>query len=462
MRICADDTIAAISTPIGEGGIGIVRLSGRGAVKIASRIFFSRDGDKPAKFKSHSVHYGYIVNGKKQRVDEVLLTVMKAPRTYTREDTVEINCHGGIVALRKVMELTFKHGARPAEPGEFTKRAFLNGRIDLSQAEAVLDVIRAKTEEGLRVSLDQLEGELSKEIKLARNGIMDMCADIEALMDFPEEDVTKNTITCWLKGIKGSKIKLEKLLDTYHDGAILKEGIVAVICGKPNVGKSSLLNLLLKKNRAIVTHIPGTTRDPIEDIAGIKGIPIRLVDTAGIGQGKGIVEKEGVRRSHMHLSRADLVLCVLDGSEKLTNEDKAILSRIKARSIIVVINKCDLKMKLNREEIKRIAKQEDILNISCLSKIGIDKLENRIYNKIWSGKVHSSDEVMVTNMRHKINIEGAVNALSRAARNLKRRLSIEFLAADLRESAYLLGKITGEEYTEDVLDIIFSRFCIGK
>ncbi|MBU4376740.1 MAG: tRNA uridine-5-carboxymethylaminomethyl(34) synthesis GTPase MnmE, partial [Candidatus Omnitrophica bacterium] len=295
-----EDTIAAVSTPAGEGGIGIVRLSGCSAVKIAREIFILPKGKGLVKFKSRVLNYGYIIDGKK-KIDEVLLAVMKAPGTYTREDIVEINCHGGITALRKVLELTLKHGARPAEPGEFTKRAFLKGRLDLSQAEAVLDIIEAKTEAGLRVSLNQLEGELSREVKFARKSIMEICADMEASMDFPEEDITPKTKKAWISGVKDSRRRLEKLLSTYHDGAILKEGIVAVICGRPNVGKSSLLNVLLRKNKAIVTHLPGTTRDPIEEMASIKGIPMRLVDTAGIRKEKGIIEKEGIKRSHLYL-----------------------------------------------------------------------------------------------------------------------------------------------------------------
>ncbi len=457
-----DDTITAISTPIGEGGIGIVRLSGPDAVKIAGKIFVSQDGRRPSKFKSHLLYYGHIVDAKRGKIDEVLLTAMKAPRTYTKEDVVEINCHGGIVALRKVLELIVKGGARLAEPGEFTKRAFLNGRLDLSQAEAVLDVIRAKTDAGLRASLNQLEGSLSKEIKLVRKEIMEVCADIEATMDFPEEDITPKTKKAWLHALKDARKKLERLLSTYHDGAILKEGIVAVICGRPNVGKSSLLNLLLRKNKAIVTHIPGTTRDPIEETASIRGVPIRLVDTAGIRKEKDIIEKEGIKRSHLYLSRADLLLWVLDGSEKLKKEDKEIFRRIKGRSIIALINKCDLKVRLDAKNIKESVGPEDVLKISCLNKIGIDKLEEKIYNKVWSGKVHSSDEVLVTSVRHKQAMEEALEALSGAERDISKDLSLEVLASDLRENAYSLAKITGEEYTDDLLNMIFSKFCIGK
>ncbi len=467
-----EDTIVAVSTPVGEGGIGIVRMSGRAAVKIADRIFISRDKKKPSKFKSHTIHYGYVIRSEKRKaknakhgkeiIDEVLLTVMKAPKTYTKEDVVEINCHGGIVAVRKVFEILVRNSARPASPGEFTRRAFLNGRIDLAQAESVLDIIKSKTDAGLRASLNQLEGDLSGEIRIVREKIIKICADIEGSIDFPEEDIDADTAGSWLRDVKGCKSNLEKLLNTYHDGAILKEGIVAVICGRPNVGKSSLLNLLLKKHRAIVTHIPGTTRDPIEETASIRGIPIRLVDTAGIRKERNIVEKEGIKRSHLYLSRADLIICVLDGSEKLKKEDMEILNKVNNRSTVIVINKCDLRPKARMEEIRKIMKNGDILKVSCIDKIGIDKLEERIYNKVWSGKVNSSNEVMVNNIRHKGAIESAVEALSKAEEAITHNISPEFVASDIKRCADSLGEITGEIYTDDILNAIFSRFCIGK
>jgi len=352
MKNFDEDTIVAISTPVGEGGIGIVRLSGKDSIKIANRIFISSDGRKVSEFKTHTIHYGYIIeksprhqdtksqvtgnrkpitvhrkpNIRQEVIDEVLLTVMKAPRTYTREDVVEINCHGGMIALRRILELIVEVGARVAEPGEFTKRAFLNGRLDLTQAEAVLDLIRAKTDVALRTSINQLEGELSREINSMRDIIIDISASMEAMIDFPEEDIEIDTTRSWLKKIKIARKKLESLRDTYHDGAILKDGIMAVICGRANVGKSSLMNLLLKRDRVIVTPIPGTTRDAIEDEVNIKGIPIRLVDTAGFGKRTGIVEKKGVEKSHLYLSNADLILCVLDGSEKLKKDDIRLLN----------------------------------------------------------------------------------------------------------------------------------------
>jgi tRNA modification GTPase len=483
-----DDTIVAVSTPVGGGGIGIVRLSGRDSIRIADSIFISSDKRKASEFKTHSIHYGHIVeksqghkvtrsqvtgyrkpitenrkpNIGQEVIDEVLLTVMKAPRTYTREDVVEINCHGGMTALRRTLELIVEKGARVAEPGEFTKRAFLNGRLDLTQAEAVLDIIRAKTDTALRASINQLEGELSREVNSVRNSIIDVCADVEAMIDFPEEDIEVDITRSWLKKIKIARKKLESLRDTYHNGAILKNGITAVICGRANVGKSSLMNLLLRRDRVIVTHIPGTTRDAVEDEVNIKGIPIRLVDTAGFGRRGGIVEKKGVEKSRFYLSNADLILCVLDGSEKLKKDDMTLLGSINERCAIILINKCDLKVVLNTKEIKRIATNGDIIRISCLRKEGIDRLEDEVYNKIWSGKVHSSHQLMLSSARHKSAIDKAINSLCKTEEGIHKRFSQELLAIDIRESINVLGEIVGEIYTDDILDVIFSKFCIGK
>jgi tRNA modification GTPase len=467
-----EDTIAAVSTPAGEGGIGIVRLSGGDAVRIADRMFTSADGSKPSKFKSHTIHYGHIFEKskiknqkskiKKEIIDEVLLTIMRAPKTYTKEDMVEINCHGGITALRKVTELAVKEGARTAEPGEFTKRAFLKGRLDLTQAEAVLDIVRAKTDAGLRVSVDQLEGELSREINSLRNSIIDISADIEAAIDFPEEDIELDTARSWLKKIKAARRSLERLADTYHHGAILKEGITAVICGRANVGKSSLMNLLLKRDRVIVTHIPGTTRDAIEEMVNIKGVPIRLVDTAGLKKRSGIVERAGIDKSRSYLSKADLILCVLDGSQRLKKDDVKLLKSLHGRCAVIVVNKCDRKLILEARQIRKFSKDCDVIKISCLEKEGIDRLEDKVYNKIWSGKVLTSHQLMLNNARHKDAIDRAIASLSSAEGVLRRKLSPEFLSVDVRESINALGEIVGETYTDDILDVIFSKFCIGK
>ena len=474
-----EDTIAAVSTPPGEGGIGIIRISGRSAIRIADNIFFSPLSKKrPSRFKTHTVNYGYITEkrraapakGKKSKtsikrgdiIDEVLLTVMRAPRTYTKEDIVEINCHGGAVALRRVLELIVNSGARPAEPGEFTKRAFLNGRIDLAQAEAVLDVIKAKTSAGLRASVGQLGGALSREISSARSGIIGLRSDIEAEIDFPEEDTETGNAKSRLKKIKAAARRVEKLAETYRRGVILKEGIRAVICGRANVGKSSLMNLLLNRDRVIVTRLPGTTRDAIEETVNIKGIPVRLVDTAGIRKRHGVLEKEGISKSRLYISAADIVLCVLDGSEGLKKDDKALLKELKDKHVIVLINKRDRKSVLSVSGIKKISGNKDIIEISCLAKIGIDKLEDKIYNEISGGGIYSSGELMLNNARHKDAIDRSAFALRRAAEAARRGLSGELLSVDIREAIDALGEITGEHCAEDVLDIIFSRFCIGK
>ena len=456
-----DDTITAISSPIGEGGIGIVRLSGKDAVRIAGRIFVSPDKRKLSQFKTHTINYGCIVD-RKEIIDEVLLTVMKAPRTYTKEDVVEINCHGGIAALKKVTELAVRKGARIAEPGEFTKRAFLNGRLDLAQAEAVLDVIRARTDAGLRASIGQLEGELSREIGSARQAIVEVRADIEAAIDFPEEEIGADTRRGWAKKIKTAGRKLKDLADTYQKGAVLKNGITAAICGRTNVGKSSLMNLLLGKDRVIVTHIPGTTRDAVEETVNIKGIPVRLVDTAGMKKRGGIVEKEGIDKSRFYMSSADLILCVLNGSEKMKKDDIELLNKVKGRCAIIVVNKRDLKPVLDTKKAKRISGNKDIIRISCLDKEGIDRLEDKVYNKIWSGAAYSSHQLLLNNVRHKDAINRAIAALLAAENATRKKFSPEFLATDVREGIDALGEITGQTYTDDILDVIFSTFCIGK
>ena len=359
-NIGLDDTIAAISTPIGEGGIGIVRLSGRDSLKFADKIFISKDGKKPSGFKTYTVHYGHIVEkskGKSQKakvIDEVILTVMRAPRSYTKEDVVEINCHSGIAPLKKILDLCLINGARLAEPGEFTKRAFLNGRIDILQAEAVLDIIKAKTELSLRSALNNLEGLFSKKINEIREKLIDIYARMEASIDFSEEDlrgVRKENIFKKLKMIKN---EVEKLVSDSNQGRILRQGIKTVICGSPNVGKSSLMNAILKESRSIVTPIPGTTRDTIEEIVNINGIPVMLVDTAGITDTDHLVEKEGIRRSRIYLENADLVLLVLDWSRRLNKDDLAIIKKIRDnnKEAVVAINKTDLKKKLDIKKIK--------------------------------------------------------------------------------------------------------------
>ncbi|MBN1871916.1 MAG: tRNA uridine-5-carboxymethylaminomethyl(34) synthesis GTPase MnmE [Candidatus Omnitrophica bacterium] len=466
------DTIAAVSTPLGEGGIGIVRLSGGDSIKIADKIFLSKDGTRPSAFKSHTIHYGRIVRvgardnkkarSNKETVDEVLLTVMKAPNTYTREDIVEINCHSGMVAIRKILDIVVRNGARVAEPGEFTKRAFLNGRLDLTQAEAVLDIIKAKTMAGLRVSLNQLSGSLSKEIKAIRDNILNTSAEIETSIDFPEEDIEPSERKSWIKHIGETRERLDKLAKTYYQGAMLKEGVVAVICGRANVGKSSLMNMLLKKDRVIVTHLPGTTRDAIEELININGIPIRLVDTAGFRRRKGLVEKAGMAKSRDYLAKADLIICVIDGAERLTKEDSDLLKDIKDRPMIVVLNKCDLRRLVKMRDIRSIIGTKDIILMSCLDKSGLATLENTIYNKILGGEVYTSDELLLGNIRHKDAVERAACSLRAAEEGINGNAAGECISSDINDAIRSLNEVIGEIYADDILDIIFSKFCIGK
>ncbi|HDL09692.1 MAG TPA: tRNA uridine-5-carboxymethylaminomethyl(34) synthesis GTPase MnmE, partial [Candidatus Omnitrophica bacterium] len=353
-----DDTICAISTPLGRSGIGIVRMSGPDAIRIAEKIFLSKDKKPVNSFKSHTIHYGFIVEDLSQStqptistpgvemVDEVLLTVMKAPRTYTRQDIVEINCHGGIVALRKVLELCLRHGARLANPGEFTLRAFLNGRIDLTQAEAVLNIVDAKTEEALKVATRQLEGSLSKILNSIHKDLLDIVSEFEALLDFPEEEIEESQKEEIISRLENTIKELDKLLEHSREGRLIQEGIKCVICGKPNVGKSSLMNALLGKERVIVTPIPGTTRDVVEEIVDLHGIPLRIADTAGIIETEDLVEKEGIERAKREMENADLIILVLDTTQGVNGDDIFLLERIKDKNHIICVNKIDLKSEM--------------------------------------------------------------------------------------------------------------------
>ncbi len=507
------DTVAAISTPLGEGGIGIVRLSGPQSLAIADRIFQGKDGIKPSQSPTHTLHYGHITqNG--EIIDEVLLTVMRAPRTYTREDIVEINCHGGIVPLGRVLDLTLKKGACLSEPGEFTKRAFLNGRIDLAQAEAVIDVIRAKTRLSLKAAVSQLSGHFSREVEDLRNLLVNILAKVEANADFPEEDAVKrgetpqstvkqcrfsgsadsqavpfacSTLTChtekqcpkgrqhWPKAGVGSlnwqDIRrelvpivddLSKLIATAKSGKLLREGIRAAISGKPNVGKSSLFNALLGENRTIVTAVPGTTRDVIEETVNIKGIPLNLADTAGLRKAEGEIEKESVTRSRHSMGEADLILLTLDGSGTLSQEDRAIMEELKDRTAILVINKKDLPQRIDIKEVKEALPDKRIVRISATRKTGLLELRQAVADMFWQGEVLSPETALVTNARHKDALLKAKESLQNCRDSLQSQVPLEFIALDLRASINSLGEIVGETATEDILNRIFSQFCIGK
>jgi len=469
-NIGLDDTIVAVSTPIGEGGIGIVRLSGKDSLKLADKIFLSRGGKKPSGFKTYTVHYGHIVEkskGKSQKVkviDEVILTVMRAPRSYTKEDVVEINCHSGIVPLKKILDLCLINGARIAEPGEFTKRAFLNGRIDILQAEAVLDIINAKTELSLRSALNNLEGFFSKKINEIRKKLIEIYAHMEASIDFSEEDLRGIKRSSIFKKLNIIKNEIQKFVSNSNQGRILRQGIKTVICGSPNVGKSSLMNAILKESRSIVTHIPGTTRDTIEEIVNIRGIPVTLVDTAGITDTDHLIEKEGIRRSRIYLENADLILLVLDWSRRLNKDDLDIMKKIRdnKKEIVAVINKVDLKKKLDIKKIKRFFPKSCFAHVSALNLKGVDKLEDEIKNIVWKGKAPGSSFIGVSNERQLDILRRSVSDINEAVAAHKSRLSMDCISIYVRSSIESLGEITGHTITEQALDKIFSEFCIGK
>ena len=453
------DTVAAISTPVGEGGIGIVRISGKDALKIADKIFISPKGLKPSSFKSHTIHYG-VVKDKDRVIDEVILAVMLAPKSYTREDTVEINCHSGIVALRDTLEVVLKCGARMAEPGEFTRRAFLSGRIDLAQAEAVLDIIRAKTNSALKIGVSQLKGGLSERLNTCRRILIDMLSRLEAAIDFPEEE----DIFLDFKKITDMNIRvsslLKGLLDDSRLGRSLREGVHLVICGKPNVGKSSLLNALVKKERSIVTSIPGTTRDTIEEIIDIGGIPIRVVDTAGILEPKDLVEKKAIFRSKKEINSADLVIILFDGSSKLSKEDLFLINKLKSKKAIAVINKSDLRQKVERDKILKAF--GIVVEISARRLKNIDLLEKEITGRIYKGAIINPESVMVSNLRHIQLLLKVQKSIAQIQKSLDNKLSVEFIAHDAREALGFLDDILGKRFSADLLDKIFLEFCIGK
>ena len=453
------DTIAAISTPQGEGGIGVVRISGPSALYIARQIF--RGKREGMDLKSHRLYYGEIIDpDRRERIDEVLLAFLKGPRSYTGEDTVEIYGHGGTLVLTRILQVVLRKGARLAEPGEFTKRAFLNGRLDLSQAEAVIDVIRAKTDLGLSVAQDQLKGRLSMEINRIKDGLADLLAHVEAELDFPdEEDVGELSREAIVDGISEAKRDIERLLATYEEGMALREGLKVVILGRPNAGKSSLLNALLEEERAIVTPIPGTTRDVIEEVLNIKGLPVRLMDTAGLRKTMDEVESIGVRFAKERLKAADLVLYVVDGSGDV-EEDMDLIKGIDRR-VMVVINKKDLVDTVRIKALKGYFKDYRRVVISALSGEGIEDLKEAIYREVMKHPCREG-EVLITRERHRICLEEALHALSRGEETLAHGLPREFLASELRIALNSLGRITGEVTTEEILERIFSHFCVGK
>ena len=458
------DTIAAIATAMTNSGIGIIRISGEDAFTVIDRIYQSKNGKKKlSEEKSHTVHYGYIVDDTKENkiIDEVMVLIMSAPNTYTREDTVEIDCHGGVLVMQKILDTVVCHGARPAEPGEFTKRAFLNGRIDLTQAESVMDVISSKNEFALKSSISQLQGSLQKEIKELREKIIYEIAFIESALDDPEH-INIDGYGQKLKTVaEECKERIEHLLDTADNGKILKEGIDTVIVGKPNAGKSSLMNVLLKKERAIVTDIAGTTRDVLEEQMNLNGITLNIIDTAGIRDTEDVVEKIGVDKAKDYLVNADLIIYVVDSSTPLDENDEKIMEMIKNRTALVLLNKSDLDTVTTEDMIASHLNQK-IIKVSMKENQGVDELENAIKELFFHGKVELNDEVYITNARHKAALSNAKDSLNMVLDTIAMEMPEDFYSIDLMNTYEELGNILGESLGEDLVNEIFSKFCTGK
>lgn len=455
------DTIAAISTPPGEGAISIVRMSGEEAVSIAQKVFSGKD---LTQAKSHTINYGHIVDPKThEEIDEVMVSLMLAPKTFTREDVVEINCHGGIVATNRILQLLLVNGARLAEPGEFTKRAFLHGRIDLTQAESVMDLIRAKTDRSMKIALNQLDGNLSHLIDSLRKDILDVLAQVEVNIDYPEYDDVEEMTTKLLKE-KAIEIKqrIEQLLKTASQGKIMREGLATALVGRPNVGKSSLLNHLLHEDKAIVTDVAGTTRDVIEEYVNVSGVPLKLIDTAGIRETDDKVEKIGVERSKKAIEQSDLVLLVLNAAESLTKEDLELIRLTNDKKRIIILNKTDLEEKLDRKELAEISENAPVYATSILKHEGVEALEEAISKLFFNGIENSQSTVMVTNARHIALLEKAQNSLDSVLEGISSGMPVDLVQIDMTEAWNLLGEITGESYEDELLDQLFSQFCLGK
>lgn len=454
------ETIAAISTPRGEGGIGIIRISGDDSFKILDKIFKAKNPNKDLGF--YKFNYGFIYDGE-HLLDEVMTVRMKGPKTYTCEDVVEINCHGGYLVTQKILELVLKTGAIHAEKGEFTKRAFMNGRIDLSQAEAVMDIIQGKTEKSISLSLDQLRGDLKDKIKNLKKLLLDVTAHVNVVLDYPEEGIDEPLPVHLRENLENVHVEINQLINSYNKGKKIKEGIKTAIIGKPNVGKSTLLNSLLKEERAIVTHVPGTTRDIIEEVINIKGLPLVLVDTAGIRETEDIVENIGVEKSKKLVEKSDLILLVLDASVELEKNDHEIIDLIKEnnKKSIILLNKIDLERKIKKSDLEFLS--SEILEISAKEELGIDDMEDKIYNYILSEDVEdSSEKLIITNIRHKSALEKTKMAVENIFETIDTEMPMDLISVDLKEALDSLSEITGEISSEDILDHVFSNFCVGK
>lgn len=456
------DTITSISTPMGEGAIGIVRLSGPQAVEIGDKLY---KGKKPlAEVDSHTINYGHIIDPEtNETVEEIMISVLRAPKTFTREDIIEINCHGGILTINRILELTMTHGARMAEPGEYTKRAFLNGRIDLSQAEAVMDFIRSKTDRASKVAMNQIEGRLSDLIKRQRQSILEILAQVEVNIDYPEyDDVEDATTEFLLQQSKNIKQEINQLLETGAQGKIMREGLSTVIVGRPNVGKSSMLNNLIQDNKAIVTEVAGTTRDVLEEYVNVRGVPLRLVDTAGIRDTEDIVEKIGVERSRKALSQADLILFVLNNNEALTEDDQTLYDVVKNEDVIVIINKTDLETYLDINEVKKMIGDTPLIQTSMLKQEGIDELEIQIRDLFFDGDVQNQDMTYVSNSRHISLLKQARQSIQDAIDAAESGIPMDMVQIDLTRTWEILGEIIGESASDELIDQLFSQFCLGK
>jgi tRNA modification GTPase len=457
----ATDTIAAVATAMSSSGIGIIRVSGSEAIAIVDRVYKSRKaGKRLAEVPSHTVHYGWIQDGD-EVLDEVLVIVMKGPHSYTAEDTVEIDCHGGVMMMKKILETVIKYGARPAEPGEFTKRAFLNGRIDLSQAEAVMDVINAQNEYAIKSSVSQLRGSVSRKIKKLREDILYQIAFIESALDDPEHISLDGYEEELLTKLKPMIYDVEKLVRSADNGKIVSEGIKTVILGKPNAGKSSLMNVLLGEERAIVTDIAGTTRDTLEEQIRLRGISLNIIDTAGIRETEDVVEKIGVNRAKSVADDADLIIFVVDGSRPLDQNDETIIEMIRDRKAIVLLNKIDLELVITKEELE--AKTGlPVITVSAKEETGIEELEKAVQDMFYGGELDFNDEVMITNVRHKTALSDALTSLKMVQQSIENRMPEDFLTIDLMDAYERLGSILGELVEEDLVNEIFSKFCTGK
>lgn len=457
------DTIAAISTPPGEGGIGIVRLSGDEALEIAEKVY--RQGNKRLSDQpSHTIHYGNLFNPKTdEKIDEVMVTIMKAPKTYTREDIVEINTHGGVLVTNKVLQTVLAVGARLAEPGEFTKRAFLNGRIDLSQAEAVMDVIRAKTDSAMHNAISQLDGNLSNLISDIRQEILNTLAQVEVNIDYPEYDDVEE-MTSKLMQEKAAEVKkqVEGILETAQQGKILRDGLATAIIGRPNVGKSSLLNAFARSEKAIVTDIAGTTRDVIEEFVNVKGVPLKLIDTAGIRETEDVVEAIGVTRSKKAIEEAELVLLVFDQSQKLTDEDFEMMDLTENKERIIILNKMDLVQELNVDKLLEKVDPKSVISVSVATNTGINDVEQAIVDLFFQGKTGEKDATYISNIRHISLLEQAVDALQEVINGIEFGMPVDLVQIDLTRAWDALGEVTGESVQDELITQLFSQFCLGK